>query len=650
MTSSIRTALLIVALAATVGLPATGAGAAEYADQPLNGWDLNGIVRAVAIVGDVVYVGGDFAISTSPDGSQTATRENLAAFRRSDGALLPFRADTNGSVTTIEATDSMVWVAGSFTTIDGVDRPRIAALTAGDGTVVQAFDVGVVNGAIQDLLVIDEDLYIAGAFTSINSTPRTRLAAVDKATGTLHVQPDVAVNGTIEAIAADVDRDVLYAAGSFTQFDGKPRGFTAGMKLSTHAVTGVVFADGGARGLDIDVSADGSKVYAGLGGGANQVRAWDAANGDELWHVRTDGDVRAVAWHDGIVYGGFHDGFQGNRDVKLISIDDTDGDVLGYQPEVVQPHQVRAIDVNDFALVAGGDFDAYDAVPTRRIAIVPALNPPVSTPPTTPTGLRVDARTDSSVTLAWEPSQDPEHGIAYYRVLRDGVEVGSAVGTSIIDFGLSPSTTYTYRLQAVDNSGAESGISAPLQATTAPPPGTRFVDDDGSIFEADIEWLAAEGITKGCNPPVNDRFCPDDPVTRGQMAAFLGRMFLPGAASQPSPFLDDDTSVFEADIAILAAAGITKGCNPPVNDRYCPDDPVTRGQMAAFLNRVLELPDASSPFVDDDDNVFEADIAAIAAAGVTKGCNPPSNDEFCPARAVTRGEMAAFLHRSDDYR
>jgi hypothetical protein len=50
-----------------------------------------------------------------------------------------------------------------------------------------------------------------------------------------------------------------------------------------------------------------------------------------------------------------------------------------------------------------------------------------------------------------------------------------------------------------------------------------FVDDDGSIFEDHIEKLATAGITRGCNPPTNDRFCPFANVTRGQMAAFLGR-------------------------------------------------------------------------------------------------------------------------------
>ena len=40
-----------------------------------------------------------------------------------------------------------------------------------------------------------------------------------------------------------------------------------------------------------------------------------------------------------------------------------------------------------------------------------------------------------------------------------------------------------------------------------------FVDDDDSVFHTAIEWLALEGITNGCNPPVNDRFCPERSVS-----------------------------------------------------------------------------------------------------------------------------------------
>ncbi|MGB9359499.1 MAG: hypothetical protein WCC01_13190, partial [Acidimicrobiia bacterium] len=50
-----------------------------------------------------------------------------------------------------------------------------------------------------------------------------------------------------------------------------------------------------------------------------------------------------------------------------------------------------------------------------------------------------------------------------------------------------------------------------------------FTDDDDSIHLRAIEAIAAEGITKGCNPPTNDRYCPKSTVTREQMASFLVR-------------------------------------------------------------------------------------------------------------------------------
>ena len=47
---------------------------------------------------------------------------------------------------------------------------------------------------------------------------------------------------------------------------------------------------------------------------------------------------------------------------------------------------------------------------------------------------------------------------------------------------------------------------------------------DNNTFHDDIDWLADNGITKGCNPPSNDEFCPKDKVSREQMAAFMKRL------------------------------------------------------------------------------------------------------------------------------
>lgn len=328
-----------------------------------------------------------------------------------------------------------------------------------------------------------------------------------------------------------------------------------------------------------------------------------------------------------------------------------------------------------------------------------------------------------------------------------------------------------------------------------------FVDDDSSVHEADIDAIATAGITRGCNPPANDRFCPDRAVTRAELATFLVRSLeLNGVqipTDAPDAFGDDDDSVHEAAIDVLAAMRITRGCQAaatggstrpvttpdgpspgpqlvdvrvgstggtdrlvfefdgpvpgydvryvdlpviadpsglPVDldgdraigirlaytsgvdlegdvtydgpDRFspgfermvevveagdfervvnwaigvddspgftvtvlddpdrilvelgpgstasfCPEDPVTREQMAAFLVRAFRYPPAdpfTDWFADDNDSQFEADIEALAAAGITLGCNPPFNDRFCPRDPVTRGQMASFLVRALD--
>ena len=168
------------------------------------------------------------------------------------------------------------------------------------------------------------------------------------------------------------------------------------------------------------------------------------------------------------------------------------------------------------------------------------------------------------------------------------------------------------------------------------PPGS-FSDTAGHVFEADIEWLVDQGITSGCG---NGRFCPDAVVTRGQMAAFLGRALdLPNGPS--ADFADTDGHVFEADVDRLYHAGITKGCSA---DNFCPNGPVNRGQMAAFLVRAFGLPaTTASPFTDTADSIFAGDIDRLAASGITRGC---AADRYCPNASVTRGQMAAFLRRA----
>ena len=156
------------------------------------------------------------------------------------------------------------------------------------------------------------------------------------------------------------------------------------------------------------------------------------------------------------------------------------------------------------------------------------------------------------------------------------------------------------------------------------------------MHEGYIEALAAERITRGCD---DDRYCPTDDISRGQMAAFLRRALeLP--ATSKDYFRDDDGSLFEGDINAIAAEGLTRGCG---EGRFCADRPVTRGEMAAFLRRADGLPASSTDhFRDDDGSIFEADINAIADAGITNGCG---DGRFCPDDPTQRDQMASFLGR-----
>ncbi len=125
--------------------------------------------------------------------------------------------------------------------------------------------------------------------------------------------------------------------------------------------------------------------------------------------------------------------------------------------------------------------------------------------------------------------------------------------------------------------------SAGTPARPSSRPAAPFTDIAGTTFEADIEWLFTEGITKGCTPTL---FCPDRTVTRDEMASFLVRMFKLTEGGDIDAFTDDDGTTHEIQINTLAHAGITEGCTATT---FCPKRNVRRDEMASFLARAVPL-------------------------------------------------------------
>jgi hypothetical protein len=165
------------------------------------------------------------------------------------------------------------------------------------------------------------------------------------------------------------------------------------------------------------------------------------------------------------------------------------------------------------------------------------------------------------------------------QLVRNAITAGCGGGNFCVQQSISRAEMAVFLLRAKNG------------ASWTPPPATGTVFNDvpaGAFAAAWIEALAAAGITSGCG---NGNFCPSVAVTREQMAVLLlrgkyGTSWTPPAAVG---MFDDvpPADPFAAWIEQLAEDGITAGCAP---DLYCPDSPVTRGQMAVFLTVTFSLP------------------------------------------------------------
>ena len=173
-----------------------------------------------------------------------------------------------------------------------------------------------------------------------------------------------------------------------------------------------------------------------------------------------------------------------------------------------------------------------------------------------------------------------------------------------------------------------------------------FDDVGGGVHAPAVEALAAEGIFDGteCGDGL---FCPRESVLRWVIAVWLVRVLGDEPAQAGiSRFSDVDAGEWWAPyVETLADLGVTKGCDTePL--RFCPDESVTRAQMASFLVRAFALEAAGSAgFADTAGNTHEEHIDALAAARFTAGC-AVGPLRYCPDQAVTRAQMATFLARA----
>ena len=172
-------------------------------------------------------------------------------------------------------------------------------------------------------------------------------------------------------------------------------------------------------------------------------------------------------------------------------------------------------------------------------------------------------------------------------------------------------------------------------------------NDSGGVHEPSIDRLATAGVLEGTECGERN-ICPDEPLLRWVMAVWMVRVLdqTPPTAGTASRFTDVLPGTWWAGyVERLADLGVTAGCTTePL--RYCPERPVTRAQVATLLVRAFDLDPADRiGFLDTLDSTHAASIDALAAARVTAGCDTDPL-RYCPDQAVTRGQMATLLVRA----
>jgi hypothetical protein len=357
---------------------------------------------ALSADGADVYLGGDF---TTVGGQP---RANIAAVAASDGALRGWNPGTDGQVRALEVAGSTLFVAGDFTVVGAASRIGLAEVATTADATPTAFDAGA-DGAVNDIAVKpDGTLAIGGTFTTIGGVPRNRLAQIDPATS-LTLPWDPNANGAVLSIS--LDGDTVFAGGEFGSVNGIARQNLAALDSTTGTLdlNWNPMADDEVIGLAL--SPDEATVYAGgrfvtvAGATHERLVALDATTGvpDPLWAGSASKPVRALDVGNGRLYfGGDFDVANARTRGRLAAVDLATGAIdENWAPTADDTVRALAVAVDGSRVYLGGEFDSISGTTRQEIAAVDAVSGALDIPWNPATNRRVyDLETTASGVLA----------------------------------------------------------------------------------------------------------------------------------------------------------------------------------------------------------------------------------------------------------
>ncbi|MCW4385442.1 PKD domain-containing protein [Salinibacterium sp. SYSU T00001] len=500
--------------AAADSAPADPATPSTVTADALPTAQINGVAWSQVIVGNTVYVGGNFTSARpagSPPGTNEVTRTHLLAYNLTTGALIgSFNPVLNGQVLALAASPdgSRIYAVGDFTQVDGVGLSRAAAFDTASGSLIMSWRP-ILQSQGRAVFATANTVYLGGNFTAIDGVPRNRVGAVSAADATV-LPFDPNADSAVNALALTSDGSKVVVGGKFNALGGSAIRGLGAVDATTGAVVpwainNTIYASGDDAAV-VSLYADDDAVYGTAwawgrdDGNLEGSFSADPSTGEIIWLNDCHGDTYSIYPTGDVVYSVGHAHYCGNiggfpetnpRSYyrALATTKAATGTITrdphGYynfegQPRPTLLHWFPTLNAGSFTgqnqgpwhitgngqyIVQAGEFTTVNGTAQQGLVrFAPADVAPNEVGPQSNVGLTptVVSFQSGEVRVSWLATHDRDNENITYQVTRDGEVVHEVVQASnewtrptlsFTDTGLTPGSRHLYRVHSYDPFG-----------------------------------------------------------------------------------------------------------------------------------------------------------------------------------------------------